>query len=403
MSVFENIMDIMTKLSLLYLFYSTIESINMYNLVENLYYKSMDIFQDASHFFSGLSKELYPSLNDIFDIDEDVFDENSLPITSKEIKYEEKYLKELRSMEKDYNFDEIEQEMVNMTMREFYRALVDSYVNEINIVKDENDLMYQEINELEEYDSTDLKSSDSLIENKKKDLFEKIKKNNEKINELDLKIHNKSKLEFDALNEAKEEIYKLRLDKLVNSILIEKTPLGNVLMFYNNKKQVFEYFSDNAIPYRYLETVSRKYVRIFNCRRIYYDMEEELKLYELKLKQEMEKESLDERSRQNASDKQGIQNTSDNKRGKNVFAKFKGYNKEAGTGHVSMAPPPKNSIPNNTAINKKNEPVLLKEHSNRYTYEGKLSNFSITKKIPLKAIDKKYAMTFSDFKKLQKT
>lgn len=409
MSLFENIFDFLTKLSILYVFYNAIESINIYNVAEICYYKGIDFFDETAYFFSNLNKEFYPFINDLLSDEEsneesnEETSENDLSIANKEVKYEEKYLKEVRNMSKDYNFDDVEQEMVNMTMREFYRAIVDSYVNEINILKDENTMLSQEISELEGYDSTDSKSSDGIIDTKKQDLFERIKLNSEKMNELESKMENKSKLESDALNQAKEEIYKLRLDKLVNSILIEKTPLGNVLMFYNNKKEVFEYFSDNTIPYRYLETVSRKYVKIFNCRRIYYDMEEELKLYELKLKQEMEKEKAEnDKLVQNASDKAGgTQNTSDNKKGKNVFAKFKGYNKEAGTGHVSMAPPPKNSIPNNSSTKKSNEPILLKEHSNRYTYEGKLSNFSITKKIPLKAVDKKYAMTFSDFKKLQ--
>jgi hypothetical protein len=87
---------------------------------------------------------------------------------------------------------------------------------------------------------------------------------------------------------------------------------------------------------------------------------------------------------------------------KNVFAKFKSYNKEAGTGHVNIAAPPKNSIPNNKVTeSNNNEKVLLKEHANRYSYEGKLSNFNFLKKVDRKVVDKKYAMTFADFKRLQ--
>ena len=46
-----------------------------------------------------------------------------------------------------------------------------------------------------------------------------------------------------------------------------------------------------------------------------------------------------------------------------------------------------------------NEKVLLKQKANRYTYEGKMANFSFIKKIDRKVVDKKFAMSFADFKK----
>jgi len=57
--------------------------------------------------------------------------------------------------------------------------------------------------------------------------------------------------------------------KLKSSILYETTPIGNVVMFYDNDKKSFEYYSDKVIPHRFLETVSRKYVTYFNCKAIY--------------------------------------------------------------------------------------------------------------------------------------
>ena len=86
---------------------------------------------------------------------------------------------------------------------------------------------------------------------------------------------------------------------------------------------------------------------------------------------------------------------------KNVFAKFKQYNKTAGTGHVSKAAPPKNSIPNKSFAEKReNEKILLKDNANRYTYEGKFVNFNFLKKIERKVFNKKLGLSFSDFKKL---
>jgi hypothetical protein len=216
------------------------------------------------------------------------------------------------------------------------------------------------------------------------------------------------KLRLDAHLEARQFVIDERLDKLKNSFIMEKTPLGNVLMLYNNKRGSFEFYSDNTIPYRYLEPVSRKYVKTFGCRPIYCDMEEELKNYEKKLeeterekeeKQELEKRILEEKR---ILDEKNMTVSVVAEPKKNVFAKFKSYNKEAGTGHVNIAAPPKNSIPNNKVTEKSSdEKVLLKENANRYSYEGKLSNFNFLKKVDRKVVDKKYAMTFADFKRLQ--
>ena len=209
-------------------------------------------------------------------------------------------------------------------------------------------------------------------------------------------ILNKFKLE------ARDFVIKERLDKLKNNFIIEKTPLGNVIMFWDNFRGSFVYYSDNTIPYRYLETVSRKYVKTFNCRQIYFDMEFELFEFERKQKdrQESDMKLLEDKKKMELE-----QNTSFNSNlglveKKNVFAKFKNYNKESGTGRVNRGvAPPKNSIPNNNNMKNTDENVVLKENANRYTYEGRLSNFSFLKKTDRKVIDKKYAMSFADFKK----
>jgi hypothetical protein len=196
---------------------------------------------------------------------------------------------------------------------------------------------------------------------------------------------------------ANEFIINNHLDKLKNNYVMENTPLGNVLMVYNNKRSSFEYYSDNNIPYRFLDTVSRKYVITFNCRPIYVDMEEELKKYEIILN---EKEKYEKKQKEKAKE---MNNSSISK--KPIFAKFKSYNKDASMGRVNTAPPPKNSIPNSNfkiKLDKKdiNKPLLLKENANRYSYEGKLSNFNLLKKIDIKLTNKKLGMSFADYKKI---
>ena len=201
--------------------------------------------------------------------------------------------------------------------------------------------------------------------------------------------------------EARKNIVNKRLNKLENCYIIEKTPIGNVLMIYEKEKETFKYYSDCNIPYRYLDVVGRKYVKLFDCRPIFVDMEEELRLFEEKWEKEQELIKIREEENKKTYENQKSNNEVVKK--KNVFAKFKSYNKDAG-GKISMAPPPKNSIPTNKSINenKENEKILLKERANRYTYEGKFANFNFLKKIDRKIFNKKLGLSFADFKKMKK-
>ncbi len=216
---------------------------------------------------------------------------------------------------------------------------------------------------------------------------EELKLEQMKIKELEL-----SNTTLDNAAEARKYILNTKLDRLSTCVLYESTPVGNVFMMYNRARETFEYYSDNSIPYRYLETICRKYVITFHCKPLYVVMESELKEYEKK---------MDETKRlAEEKEKDPVTNKMNNKK-KSVFTKFKSYNKEAGTGHVNIAVPPKNSIPNLRIDTKNsNEPVLLKENVNRYLYQGKAGNYAMLQKVSRKN-DKKAAMTFAEFKKLQ--
>ena len=51
-----------------------------------------------------------------------------------------------------------------------------------------------------------------------------------------------------------------KLTNLKNSILLENTPMGNIILFYFHEKEIFYFYSDRKeIPYKYLDTVARKY------------------------------------------------------------------------------------------------------------------------------------------------
>jgi hypothetical protein len=382
----------------------TIVIIQEFNIDFYLHYYKNKLHDAITNMDAIVWPSIFDDIGDSIYMISDEENEDASP-SVKQKKYEDKYLDVVREMANNIVFTDIELEMLNIHKREFYRAITDNYINNINDLNSKIEDLKLEISVLKEYDVTEENKHISNIDTSvSSSNIKKIEKDiqcyTNDIQELEKKMNDKNQIEYDALEEAKKIIINERYDKLTNCFVIEKTPLGNVLMFYNNKRGSFEYYSDNTVPYRYLEVVGRKYVKMFHCRGLYFDMEEELHKYEENM-QRMQR--LEEEKQKNKSDT--TQNNSNNnlmnKDKKNVFAKFKSYNKEAGTGHVITGAPAKNNIVNTQVNNANADKLILKENANRYTYEGKLCNFSFVKKIPRKAVDKKYALTFADFKKMQ--
>ena len=336
--------------------------------------------------------------------------EENIIVVKPETKYENKYLEKIRAIPDEYIFTEEEKLRQETLFIEFLDNAKKDLNNTIEKLKKELTNCQQELSDIEniEFSEEDKKSKydemeghidsfEDRIKEKKRAYIEDV----ERIKEELIVLNEKEICEEEIRETVINHIINEKLDTLQNNFVIEKTPLGNVLMFYNNKKQTFEYYSDNSIPYRFLEVVSRKYVLTFHCRFLYVDMEEELKKCEKKIaEQELKNKELKDkelRERENTNVDIDVKDTKTPK--KNVFAKFKSYNKDAGSGRVNKAPPPKNSIPSNKLNKTENENVLLKEKSNHYTCEGKFANFNILKKVDRKVIDKKYSMSFADFKK----
>ena len=198
---------------------------------------------------------------------------------------------------------------------------------------------------------------------------------------------------------ARKTIIKKKLDKFVDNYILENTPMGNIYMRYNNNKGSFEYFSNNTIPYRYLETVGRKYVMTYWCKPIFVDIKEELKRAEIKYTEDMKKKEEDEKIRQ--------EEMKNNPR--NVIARMKSYNKD--TKNQMATQPMKNRSLSNVLppqikatiqnVNQTSEKQLLKENANRYTWKGRLTDFCPLKKIDKKVVNKSLSMTYSGFKIMQ--
>ena len=311
------------------------------------------------------------------------------------IPYEEKYLIQVRNMKNEYVFTNEELKNEQSKLKELIEDHNKKQTHEILELKNKIRELNYEFENLNNEESSSEKDI-SLIKQIADSVQNEININKSKLEELQ-SISSKATSDFEK--QARQFIIDEQLKQYKTRFIIELTPLGNVLMFYNHDKLAFDYYSDSAIPYRFLETIARKYVMIYKYRPLYIDMEEELKDYEKKLNANAMTIESKPDGQQDDKHKQP-----DAK--KNIFAKFKSYNKEAGTGKVNTAPPPKNSIPQNriivqSSLNSNSDKILLKEKSNRYSYQGKFANFNILQKIDKKIINKRYGMTFADFKKIK--
>jgi hypothetical protein len=114
----------------------------------------------------------------------------------------------------------------------------------------------------------------------------------------------------------------------------EMTPDGKVIMKYNKEDNLFLYWSDKPIMYRFLEAVARKYVILYDCKDIYVNMYKEL------IKSLQENETMVN----------------------GPYVQFKSYN-----------------------IHNRVKPKLVRERSNHYKYMGKLEMTKI--KMPFKPIN----------------
>lgn len=379
----------------------------LFMFLEKLAQKTNNTLNFIQNFNNLMIADIFTDTSDDSD-DSDSDNEITKPMP----KYEDKYLVEYRKMDKDLIYDETEKDIKLQKYNDFFKEITDSYKTKVEELQKQLEVNNTKLDKYEgsddDYCIYDGKDEDAYLGETKDARINYLLDENIKIlaEVDDMKKHIESKegeIEMIKNVEEKTNTFMLnhRLEKLKVCYVMEYTPLGNVLMIYDKERETFKYYSDNTIPYRYLEVVGRKYAKQFGCKQIFVDMEEELKMAEEKWERErIEKNDREEKER--ILKEEAIKNHKPIEQKKNVFAKFKSYNKEAGTGHVNIAPPPKNSIPNKLTEKQENEKILIKERANRYTYEGKFANFNFLKKVDRKVVDKKFALSFADFKKIQK-
>jgi len=133
--------------------------------------------------------------------------------------------------------------------------------------------------------------------------------------------------------------------EISNSIVVETTPNGNVLMMYDFDNQTFIYWSyESNIDYKYLETVARKYVTMFNCKELYIEHTKFVSKEELDKNKQTETEEGESEQTENVTleKQEGSEDIEDVKKSesgeepleekpKSVFANLKSYKKKVDT------------------------------------------------------------------------
>lgn len=335
-------------------------------------------------------------------------------------KYEDKYLDKFKRFSNEFYFTELELEYEK---KEYERIKIEIEKKRVNTISELTEKL-AEINEIEDGSDISKEKDKKFTENINEfginkllnyfglledhifdpedvdfeELYMELVKIKNRLN--DELIKTEKIVTDDELKEmARKSIINIKLDKFVDNYILENTPLGNIYMRYNNSKGSFEYFSNNTMPYRYLEPVGRKYVMTYWCKPIFVDIEEELKIAEIKYNEDKQKKENEEKRLQ-----EEIKNNP-----KNVLARMKNYNKDVKK--ITSLQPMKNRSSNNVLppqikasvqnVNQTSEKQLLKEKANRYTWEGRLVDFCPLKKIDKKVLNKNLLMTYADFKRIQ--
>lgn len=183
--------------------------------------------------------------------------------------------------------------------------------------------------------------------------------------------------EFEELMNFNTPMYREQEKTYLSELSVaDTTPNGDVVMSYeydkdDDERSKFTYYSDSkTIPYKYLDTVARKFVCAHKCPNIYVFLKDEL----MKEMKRME----DEKKREDDRQKMGENDDSLSKKQDSVFASFKNYKT------------------NKSSSIKKRHILVTK---NKYKYMGTMEDYN--KSLSLTEENKEVKpVSFSEFKKM---
>jgi hypothetical protein len=187
---------------------------------------------------------------------------------------------------------------------------------------------------------------------------------------------------------------------------------GDVIMCYDHATFSFAYYARTAnIPYKYLETISRKYMIETNApREIHVDIRDEYNKAQTKNTAPPAPAPAPAPASASASASASAPDT-------DVFVKLKSYNTAPNLNlHTANNANANNAANNNAANNKNNNNnAILREKANRYSYRGKLVDFhdnhktflaerraAATAATTAAATDTSLKTGYADFKRQQK-
>jgi len=189
------------------------------------------------------------------------------------------------------------------------------------------------------------------IKNNKDKLLRNTDNSNININITEV-FYNKKELDSILIKQDNE------LEKMWKSrILIENTPRGNIIMYYDVYKNGFAYYSDtNGIPYNILNAVAMKYTTTYHCMDFFMDNEHVKESPLIKLYLESDKDNTEKKDKLPS---QKLDNS--------VFAKLKNYQTDNNTDYL-----------NEVKTNEK------EYNSNIFINLDKINNFNFLQKPPKK-------------------
>ena len=156
-------------------------------------------------------------------------------------------------------------------------------------------------------------------------------------------------------------------------ILMESTPRGNIIMYFDAYKLGFAYYSDQSVvSYDILNAMAMKYVSLYKCRDFFMDetfvCSPLIKIHLL----EEPKKPVDL-----SGGKVVIGGTSHSQ--KSPFAKLRNYAKE--TKDTNTKDTEKNT---DEKVKEKNKEKEKEKNKNKFVYLGKMNNFKILQTLPKK-------------------
>jgi len=155
---------------------------------------------------------------------------------------------------------------------------------------------------------------------------------------------------------------------------------GDIIMCYDASIMSFVYYARTAnIPYKYLETVSRKYMIETNAPRdIYIDIRKEFaKAKDLLTNKKVSDQSKRDQTNNNNNTTTDPDANANEVEETDVFAKFKTYNTGSNLSNQKTTTATNTKTPSDT--DKPNTSTkIMRENANRYSYRGKIEDYNMT-------------------------